>query len=90
MVASNGYNKSKLKAMNRKQFVKLASLGAAVAATGGVSGCANKALTNSATTTSVSKKGAMVKKAVYVPNGKPVSGRTNDLGHYPSSDQNIW
>ncbi|CAN5371161.1 hypothetical protein BH23BAC2_BH23BAC2_14000 [soil metagenome] len=56
--------------MNRKQFVKLASLGAAVAATGGVSGCANKALTNSATTTSVSKKGARVKKAVYVPNGK--------------------
>jgi len=39
LLAVTGYNKSKLKAMNRKQFVKLAGYSAAIAATGGVAGC---------------------------------------------------
>lgn len=37
-----GYNKSILKLMNRKNFVKLASFSAAVAATSGLSGCTNR------------------------------------------------
>ena len=53
--------------MNRKQFVKLAGLSAAVAATGGMAGCANRTLANAAPTTA---KGARAEKAVYVPNGK--------------------
>lgn len=56
--------------MKRTQFVKLASFGAAVAATGGLAGCANRISTNSATPTSVPEKGARARKAVYVPNGK--------------------
>jgi len=53
--------------MNRKQFVKLAGLGTAVAATGGMAGCANRTIANSAPAMS---KGARAEKAVYVPNGK--------------------
>jgi quercetin dioxygenase-like cupin family protein len=52
--------------MNRKQFVKLAGFGTAVAATGGMAGYANT-ITNSAQAT---VKGARAEKAVYVPNGK--------------------
>ena len=53
--------------MNRKQFVKLAGFGAAVATTAGIAGCANRTLTNPASATG---KGARAKKAVYVANGK--------------------
>ncbi|HEU0111622.1 MAG TPA: cupin domain-containing protein [Flavisolibacter sp.] len=53
--------------MNRKQFVKWASLSAAVAATGGIAGCANKTLTSS---TTPEVKGSRAQKAIYVPNGK--------------------
>ena len=60
----------KTKAMNRKQFVKLTSYGAAVAAIGGISGCANKTLTNAVTPGPVTVKSARAEKAVYVPNGK--------------------
>ena len=52
--------------MNRKQFVKLAGSGAAVAATGGMVGYANT-ITNSAP---ASVNGARAEKAVYVRNGK--------------------
>ena len=52
--------------MNRKQFVKLASVTTAVAATGGIAGCANK-ITNSKP---AMVKGTRAAKAVYVPNGK--------------------
>ncbi|HEY0731226.1 MAG TPA: cupin domain-containing protein, partial [Chitinophagaceae bacterium] len=55
------------KTMNRKQFVKWASLSAAVAATGGIAGCANKTLTSS---TTPEVKGSRAQKAIYVPNGK--------------------
>lgn len=65
MVAVSGYPKLKLKAMDRKQFVKLAGFGTAGAATGGIAGCANRTLTNSRTV-----KGERAEKAVYVPNGK--------------------
>jgi quercetin 2,3-dioxygenase len=51
--------------MNRKLFVKLASFGAAAAATGVMTGCANKTFGNG-----VSVKGQRAAKAVYVPNGK--------------------
>ena len=51
--------------MNRKQFVKLASLGTATAATGAIAGTANRILANP-----VTAKGARASKAVYVPNGK--------------------
>ena len=53
--------------MNRKEFVKLAGFGAAVAATGGMSGCGNTTSTNSAP---APFKGARAEKAVYVPKGK--------------------
>jgi len=53
--------------MNRKQFVKLAGFGTALAATGGVAGSENKTQTNSALATD---KGVRAEKAVYVPNGK--------------------
>lgn len=56
--------------MNRKQFVQLASFGAAVAATGGITGCANKALTSSAPSLPATGNGERAEKAVYVPNGK--------------------
>ena len=56
--------------MNRKQFVKLTSYGAAVAAIGGISGCANKTLTNAVTPGPVTVRSARAEKAVYVPNGK--------------------
>lgn len=52
--------------MNRKQFVKLAGLGAAVATSGGMVGCANKSYTASATD---SGRGVRTDKGVYVPNG---------------------
>ena len=60
----------KTNAMNRKQFVKLTSFGAAVAAIGGLPGCANKALTNAATPVSSTVKGSRAEKAVYVANSK--------------------
>lgn len=53
--------------MNRKHFVKLASFGAAIAATGGMAGCRNRASTNSAPD---KVEGARTDKAVYVPKGK--------------------
>jgi mannose-6-phosphate isomerase-like protein (cupin superfamily) len=56
--------------MNRKQFVRIAGFGAAIAASGGIAGCANKTLTNSATPVSQTGKGARAEKAVYIPNGK--------------------
>lgn len=48
--------------MNRNYFIKLAGFGAAVAATGGITGCANRKIGNLNT--------SRVEKAVYVPNGK--------------------
>ncbi|SDB31775.1 Mannose-6-phosphate isomerase, cupin superfamily [Flavobacteriaceae bacterium MAR_2010_188] len=53
--------------MNRKQFVKLAGIGTAVAVTGGMAGCANRTIANSAPP---GFKGARARKAVYVPNGE--------------------
>lgn len=53
--------------MNRKHFVKLAGLGAALAATGGITGCANK--TTGTSSTAMAKRPGF-EKAVYVPNGK--------------------
>ena len=53
--------------MNRKHFVKLAGYGAAIAATGGMAGCANRTLTKSVPVTG---KGERTDKAVYVSNGK--------------------
>ena len=53
--------------MNRKQFVQLAGVGAAIAAYGGMAGCANRTLTNSAP---AKAKGTRADKAVFVPNGK--------------------
>lgn len=51
--------------MNRKQFVKLAGLGTAVAATGGMTGYPNRTFANPLTA-----KVSRAEKAVYVPNGK--------------------
>jgi len=51
--------------MNRKQFVQFTGVGAAVVATGGMTGCANNT-----PATSVVNNGARADKAVYVPNGK--------------------
>ena len=56
--------------MNRKQFVKLSSYGAAVAAIGGMTGCANKALTNTTTPLQATVKRTGAEKAVYVPHGR--------------------
>lgn len=56
--------------MNRKQFVQFAGFSAAVAATTGVAGCTNKALTTSAILSPAISNGERPKKAVYVPNGK--------------------
>jgi mannose-6-phosphate isomerase-like protein (cupin superfamily) len=53
--------------MNRKQFVKLAGVGAALAATGGMAGCGGGIKTNSS---DVTAKGGGGEKALYVPNGK--------------------
>jgi len=53
--------------MNRKNFVKFAGFGTAVAAIGGMAGCINRTATNLAP---ASVKGARVKKAVYVPKGR--------------------
>ena len=53
--------------MHRKQFVKIAGFGAAVAATGSIAGCENRTNNNSETAT---VKGTRAEKAVYVPNGK--------------------
>ena len=55
--------------MNRKQFVQLAGIGAAIAASGGMAGCADRTLHNS-TPAPATKKGGRTDKAVYVPNGK--------------------
>ncbi len=52
--------------MNRKHFVQLAGFGAAVVATGGIAGCANKAIANSVSPDRRVKS----QKAVFVPNGK--------------------
>ena len=53
--------------MNRKDFVKLAGLGAAAAATGGMAGCANSKPTRAIPATGKQVRAA---HAVYVPNGK--------------------
>ena len=53
--------------MDRKNFVKLAGLSAAVAATAGMVGCSNKTYTKSAP---AAVKGARAEKAVYVAQGK--------------------
>ena len=51
--------------MNRKQFVKLASFGAALT-TGGIAGCS----TNRPADAALPAPGTRAQKAVYVPNGK--------------------
>ena len=56
--------------MNRKQFVKFASLNAAIAVTGGLAGCANNKPTNAVPPASVTANKATNGKAVYVPTGK--------------------
>ena len=56
--------------MNRKQFVQLASISAAIAATGGMAGCANRSLSNSTPPVTFTKKETGTGKAVYVPDGK--------------------
>ena len=53
--------------MNRINFVKLAGVGAVVAATGGIPGCRNRASSNS---TPGPLKGERTQEAVYVPKGK--------------------
>jgi mannose-6-phosphate isomerase-like protein (cupin superfamily) len=53
--------------MNRKQFVKFAGLTAAVTATTGMAGCANRIIADSPL---VGARGAGEQKAVYVPKGK--------------------
>ena len=53
--------------MDRKQFVKLAAVGAAVTATGGMAGCRNETSTQSAP---AKVKEVRAQKAVYVPMGK--------------------
>jgi mannose-6-phosphate isomerase-like protein (cupin superfamily) len=54
--------------MNRKQFVKLAGINAAVAVTAGIAGCSNSRITK--TNPSPAVKKASAGKAIYVPNGK--------------------
>lgn len=66
-VAVIGYNKLKLKGMNRKHFVKLAGLSVATVATGVITGCANESSSQSA---QANAKGQRARKAVYVPRGK--------------------
>jgi mannose-6-phosphate isomerase-like protein (cupin superfamily) len=56
--------------MNRKQFVKVAGLNAAIAVTGGITGCANKTPTTSVPPAPTKAKGATARNAIYVPNGK--------------------
>lgn len=56
--------------MNRKNFVKLAGIGAAIAATGGMAGCAGKTKNNTATPGPDPQTATSAGKAVYVPNGK--------------------
>ena len=56
--------------MNRKKFVQLAGFGAAVAATGGIAGCANQKISNASQPTPKAGTGTSTKKAVYVPNGQ--------------------
>jgi len=56
-----------MKIMNRKNFVKLAGFGTAVAAIGGMAGCKNRISTNLAP---APVKGERAKKAVYVSKGK--------------------
>jgi mannose-6-phosphate isomerase-like protein (cupin superfamily) len=53
--------------MNRKQFVKFAGFGAAIAATGAIAGCADRTISKSPPAA-----GSRIRagKAVYVPNGK--------------------
>jgi quercetin dioxygenase-like cupin family protein len=53
--------------MNRKQFVRFAGFGAALAATSGITGCESRRGTNSP---DAKVKGARAEKAVYVQNGK--------------------
>lgn len=53
--------------MNRKQFVKLSGIGAALSATVGITGCADRTLTNTAP---ARVKGTRAEKGVYVPKGK--------------------
>lgn len=50
--------------------MKFAGLNAAVAVTGGVAGCVNKALNNPVLPASSKAKDTKTEKAVYVPNGK--------------------
>ena len=54
--------------MNRKQFVKLAGLNAAIATAAGIAGCSNSKITN--TPSPATAKSAPAAKAIYVPNGK--------------------
>ena len=56
--------------MNRKQFVKLTSYGAAVAAVGSMVGCSGKSLSKEAKPATAPAKSSRPEKAVYVPNGK--------------------
>ncbi len=56
--------------MNRKQFVTLTGLGAAVAATSGLAGYAHRISNDPVLPGSLKDELARAKKAVYVPNGK--------------------
>jgi quercetin dioxygenase-like cupin family protein len=67
LIAIIGYDYIVIEIMNRKQFVKLAGLGMAIAATGGVARCAARTQNN---TMPAADKEVRAEKAVYVPNGK--------------------
>jgi mannose-6-phosphate isomerase-like protein (cupin superfamily) len=58
--------------MNRKEFLRLTGIGAAVAATAGMTGCANDSLRRPVTASAETfgEDGTAPRQAVYVPNGK--------------------
>ena len=56
--------------MNRKQFVKLAALNAAVAVSVGIAGCSNKKVSKSLPPSTAMAEGVSTAKPIYVPSGK--------------------
>jgi mannose-6-phosphate isomerase-like protein (cupin superfamily) len=56
--------------MDRKQFLNLAGVSVAAAATGGIVGCGSQASATTKSLAPVKEPTARVRRAVYVPNGK--------------------
>ena len=75
--------------MDRKQFLNLAGVSVAAAATSGIAGCVGQASAATKSMAPVKGPAARARRAVYVPNGRNRFDSADDLGCHPVADQGL-